>query len=77
MAKGDRFADPVSEAFRRVSQDARARREAGIPPADEGPMDRVMVALFVLVFVLVVLGIALPADWLPGVTRPELTSPFL
>ena len=41
-------------------------------------MDRVMVALFVLVWALIVLGIlALPEDWLPGTTRPELTNPFL
>jgi hypothetical protein len=33
-------------------------------------MDRVMVALFVLVWALIVLGIlALPAGWLPGATR--------
>ena len=70
MAKGNGFPDPVSEAFRRVSQDARARRETGTPPAGARPMDRVMVALFVLVLVLVVLGIlALSEGWLPGATR--------
>jgi hypothetical protein len=70
MAKRDGSFDPVSEAFRRVSQDARARRDAGTPPAGERPMDRVMVALFVLVWALIVLGIlALPAGWLPGATR--------
>ena len=57
MAKWDGFPDPVGEAFRRVSQDARARREASTPSAGAGPMDRVMVALFVLVLVLFVLGI--------------------
>jgi hypothetical protein len=41
-------------------------------------MDRVMVALFVLAWALIVLGIlALPAGWLSGATRPELTNPFL
>jgi hypothetical protein len=78
MAKGDGSPDPVSEAFRRVSQDARARREAGLPPAGERLMDRVTVVLFVLAFALIVLGIlALPEGWLPGVTLPELTNPFL
>ena len=83
MAKGDGSPDPVSEAFRRVSQDARARREAGTPPTDERPvgwglMDWAMVVLFVLLLALIVLGIlALPEGWLPGVTRPELTNPFL
>jgi hypothetical protein len=69
MAKGDGSPDPVGEAFRRVSQDARARREAGTPPAGERPM-RVMVVLFVLLLVLIVLGIlALFEGWLPGATR--------
>jgi hypothetical protein len=62
--------DPVSEAFRRVSQDARARREASTPSAGERPIDWVTVALGVLVLALIVLGIlALPAGWLPGATR--------
>ena len=77
MAKEDGFPDPVSEAFRRVSQDARARREAGTPPAGER-RDRVMIALIVLILALIVLCIlAVPAGWLPGVTRPELTNPLL
>jgi hypothetical protein len=68
MAKGDGSPDPVSEAFRRFSQDARTRREAGTPPAGERPM-RVMVALFVLVLALIVLGIlALFEGWLPAAT---------
>jgi hypothetical protein len=69
MAKGDGSPDPVSEAFRRVSQDARARLEAGTPSANERAM-RGMVALFVLLLALIVLGIlALFEGWLSGAAR--------
>jgi hypothetical protein len=69
MAKRGGSPDPVSEAFRRVSQDARARREAGTPPAHTS-IDWVTVVLGVLVLALIVLGIlALSKGWLPGATR--------
>jgi hypothetical protein len=66
MAKGGGSPDPVSEAFRRISQDARARRTAGTSPAVERP-GRVMVALFVLVLAIIVLGVLALSGWLPGI----------
>ena len=38
MAKAGRSRDPVSEAFRRVLQDAQARHKAAIPPAAREPL---------------------------------------
>jgi hypothetical protein len=58
--------DPVSEAFRRISQDARARRTAGTSPVGGRP-GRVMVALFVLVLAIIVLGVLALSGWLPGI----------
>ena len=75
MAKGGGSPDPVSEAFRRLSRNARARREADTPPAGERSINRGLmgwatVVLFVLLLALIVLGIvALSEGWLPGVTR--------
>jgi membrane protein required for beta-lactamase induction len=54
MAKGDRSPDRVSEAFRRVSRDVRARDEAGTPTAQR--IDWVVVAFAVLMMALVGLG---------------------
>jgi hypothetical protein len=69
MAKGGGSPDPVSELFRRISQEARARREIGTPPAHP-PIDWVIVVLGALVLALIVLGIlALSEGWLPGATR--------
>ena len=68
MAKGDGFPDPVSEAFRRVSQEAQARREAGAPH-DHQPIDWVTVALGVLVLALIRLG---RPDSVRGLDFPRL-----
>jgi membrane protein required for beta-lactamase induction len=66
MVKGDRSPDRVSEAFRRVSRDVRARDEAGTPTAQR--IDWVVVAFAVLVVALIGLGILnLFEGWvLPG-----------
>jgi hypothetical protein len=69
MEKAGGSPDPVSESFRRVSQDARAGREVGTPPAHPS-IDWVIVVLGALVLALIVLGIlALSEGWLPGATR--------
>ena len=72
MAKGDGFPDPVSEAFRRVSQEAGAKREAGAPPAHQ-PIDWVIAALFVFVLVLGA-GIPRSARWLVARRPPIRTN---
>ena len=66
MTKEDGPADPVAEAFRRLSKDAEARREVGTPRRDQ-PINWTTVALGVLLLMLICLGIlALFKGWLPG-----------
>jgi hypothetical protein len=62
MAKWNRSPDRVSEAFRRLSEDAEARHAAAGKP----PINRPIVVLGVLALALVCAGIvALFVDWLP------------
>ena len=62
MAQNGKSPDRVSEAFRRLSEDAEARRA----PDGKQPINRAIVALSVLVLALVCAGIlALFVDWLP------------
>jgi hypothetical protein len=56
MVIGDRSPDRVGEAFRRLSEEAQSRR--GVTPPDSGRLvDRVMIALGILVLALVCMGI--------------------